>query len=434
MFQRIMPWLLGLLWSHLWAAWVLHRTAAEQRERALDLAASGLFSVPTPPAVAALATWPAAMTGALAFTFTLGLLICAVARAGVDLLAVGHRLLRFLPLLACAIALLIGLTLPHGGIWIGLALLFAIPYGLFLALSPRRHSVAARAALCWLCAALLLVPVVWSASPDHLRTARTAIVGLPAGEALVNAYYRSALLAAEPIKGPHQRFHVTYSALGATHIPDWIRCKPGTPLLLPVADPANADLRVLGVIDDAVHLEGFPEPVEADAWGERFAAWMAANDPAVLRALVALGVIGGLPLVLALAVASGVYRIAGRAPRRQWRVPITVMACAGLGGVCAVLILAVAERAPPEPVVDGHGAERIAAASARSTSLRDLERLASDDELLPVRAHALAEQVRRARTPAEWVDPVRAATTWYEQWHGYNALLARGWDPRGQVC
>ena len=430
MLQRLLPWFFGLLWFHLCATYVLYRTARLERRRATDLDASGLFSVPTPEAIADAATLPAALVAALAFTLTLGLLVCVIARSAADLLAARPRIWRLLPLAAGLVVVLGGMVIPDAAPWIGLALVLVVPYGLFLLL-PGRPPSPQRAGIAWLGALLVLVPVLCVATSDHLRDARTAMLAVPSGEAMVNAYYRSALLAAEPIKGPRQQLALTYQALDTTALPAWFRCQPGPPPLLPVADPGHADLVLQGADDGAIRIASRGEVTDESTWDQHFAAWAAAQDPRLLRALVALGMVVGLPLALAVVITSVVH---WRPGRQRLRGVVSLALCFATGAALAGLLVATAQQVDPEPVIDGHGAERIAAASARSTPLRELERMARQDTLLPVRAHALAEQVRRARQPEALEDAVRAAQTWYEQWHGYNALLGRGWDPRRHAC
>ena len=436
MHRRLLPWCFGLLWCHLGATWVAYSTVVMQRRRALDLEASGLFSVPTPAALADLAALPAALVAALAFTLTLGALLCGLAHLTASLVAGRPRFWRLLPLAVAGMLVIVGLVASRESAWASAALgagaLFVVPYMLFLLVLPQ--SVApGRVAAGWFGGVLLLAPLLWVATPEHLRDVRTTVLALPAGEAMVNAYYRSALLAAEPVKGPRQRLHVTYYAVDMAAVPTWIRCRSEPPLLLPVARSGNADLHLLSAAEGGVAIAGQEGPVREGEWEHALAAWMAAEDPALLRGLVAIGVIGGLPLLLAVAVATSVYRGLGG---YRWRTPITLGACIGIGALCAVLLAIIGgQRSAPEAVIDGAGAERIAAASARSTPLRELQRMAEEDVLLPVRAHALAQQVRRARQPETLVEAVRGADTWYQQWHGYNALLERGWDPRWEeVC
>jgi hypothetical protein len=424
--RRALAWLAALGLAQAGAMLLLGRLARELDARAQALAAAGLLAPPQGAAAEALLGWGAASGAALAYTLGIGLAAALLARALADVLAGAPTPLRLLPVpLAAAAALGMGAYTGMVALWGWLAVIFAVPYAV-LAGPPQgspAHRAGRRAAATWLAALLLVGPALSLAGAEHLRAARAALLAAPGGTDLVNAYYRHALLAAEPVKSPAQRLYRVYATTPDTGpVPEWLRCARAPWPLLPIARPARADFVVTAADARSVRLAPYAgvagRRVTASGLGSALDAVQARADPRPWRRVVALGVLIGVPGTAAWLLAGGALAVAGRRPGAA------VAGCA-LAGV--LLGAAVASWGQARPAPEAVHARLLAAADP-ATPLSRLRALASADPVLPVRAHALAAWARRM--PAEEAaERVRAAPTWYEQWHGYRALLDRGWHP-----
>lgn len=425
--RRALAWLVALGLVQAGATFLLGRIARDVHARGEALSAAGLLAPPQGAAADALLGWSAASGAALAYTLGIGLAAALLAHALADALARASTPVRLLPVpLGAAVALGVGGYTGMVGLWGWVAAAVLVPYALLAAPPAGRRAPGEgrRRAATWLAAGLLIAPALFVAGPEHLRAVRAALLTAPGGTALVNAYYRHALLAAEPVKSPSQRQHLVYAGqAGAGELPRWFRCAREPWPLLPASDPAQGDFRVTRADARSVDLAPLAskQTQRATASGLPLAleAVMRPADPGAFRAVVALGVAAGVPVTLAWLLAAGAVAAAGR------HRGAAVAGCALAGLILAAAVLSAGE---PDRAA-GPGAGPLLAASDPATPLARLDALMAADPRLPVRARALAAWV--ARVPG--TDPaqarVQAASTWYEQWHGYRALLARGWHP-----
>ncbi len=418
--------------AHAGATVLMAGVAQQRAARARAVADNGGLPLPVGNALEALNSplyWHGA---ALAYTATVGLFAVLVA----DLLArmtrragLGWRMLPVaLIVLLWAVAAAATATFAW---WSWLALITLAVYGCRCRSHGRDRGAPAPPA--WsapACAVILLLPPIVSADDQLLRDIRTGLLAVPAGTAAVNAYYRHALLAAEPIKRPRERLFATYVWRGSptTDPPGWITCRRRPWPLLAVDEPRYADLQFGLDQSGEVVLAGDEAPavLARDRALSVLTRDAERRDPAVLRWVVTIGVLAGPVGVFAGGTIVIVRRLSGG--RAVW----SMAASAVVGGALAAVIGAAP--GPSSPAADGGPAERLAAVRDSATPLIVLQRLARADPLLPVRAHALANWIERQGVEPAAVESMEAAETWYEQWHGYRALLAHGWHPSGQRC
>ena len=408
-------WVIGI------ALLVPHARSAHERAAALD--GTGVPAVPGGEALSAVGASGIAVAAA-AFALTIGVLAGVIGQVGGEL--VGRRswtaratLGMFIAAAAAGPPALAGAP----GLGGAFALLCLLSYAAHL--GAAHYTTPRRPGRKWLAALVLLAPAALTADGDAFRDARTALLALPGGESVVNAYYRHALLAAEPLKDPGQRLVLTYYYADGERAPDWFDRSDTPALWVAVAEPQAAQARLHQRSDGRLALSSPAAATRSFGSGDAEAAlarWREAETPTALRALVAAGLLLALPLAAAALLAAGLGRALGM------RSATGPLAASAVSGVLLAVALHLAGR-EVEPVVEGSGAQRMAAAVDPGTSDAALAGRLSEDRLLPVRARALAERIRRAEEPADRRECIAAAATWYEQWYGLRALLARGWRP-----
>jgi len=420
-------WLTGLATVHVGATALLGWEGALRHQQMEGVREAGLLPLPNGVAAATASEPIHWLVAALAYTATVGLL--AVASA--DLISRctrGYgRWIRWLPVGAICIAGIIGLALaPQAVWWIVIGLAFAATYSIQLqGGSQRAHSVPGLGKWVTVAAAAMLVPPVWVADAGIITDIRDGLLASRTGTALVNTYYRHALLAAEPIKSPTDRLVMTYSVDDeANALPYWLACTRDPWVLLPSGHDHPAELGLKHIRGEAVALrEGgqshtlmTPETATSVLvdYGNR-------SDPAGLRVVVGLGLLLGSGGVVAGVLIWLIVRIARRL-RGAAMVTAVLIGAALAGGVAALGM-------PSASAIDGTAEQRLSAVNQGALTVKVLERLARADEALPVRAHALAEWISRIGPTQAVVERVAQAPSWYEQWHGYGALVEAGWHP-----
>ncbi len=422
-----LAWVIGLGLIQGGATIYFARHAAWLASRASDLAGAGLFAPPAGRAAEALQAPAAWHLAALPYTLTLGVGLVMLAHLSEDLCARSARLRRLPVLVAVVATAVLGGHFGAPALWAGLCTAFLLPYGLLLQGRTKQYprdpvgTVLGR----WAAVVLLLMPAMTVVTPDHLTQARTVLLQLPGGEAAVDRYYRHAVLAAEPIKRPQQRFYQTYS--GASALPPAWRCAREPFVLLPVDARHHGDWLIVPPEREG----GAPvlrRPGAETASGIELAQLRSAGlDSAYrdgLRGLLVIAVPLGMPLALAYGVAHVAAAVTGR---RGWG---AVLLCVPLGLALAAALASAADSGTVASADSGGTAlQRMQAAAAPDTHPDDLAHLARADALAAVRARALAERVRRAERLQPRIREVARAQTWYEQWYGYRALMARGWHP-----
>lgn len=425
-----LAWCAGLTLAQTGGMILLWRAAEDVGARGAELSAAGLFAPPMGDALHGIASPAGLALAALAFTVSVGLCGCLAAQLSADLL--GRRGRRIGWVLALALIPVAGFSgwfsgRPMLALW--LACLYLLPLALLLLRAPTGPPEYRRVAGIWAGVLVFSLAVISIAESADLRRLRDAVLSLDGGEALVNAYYRHAMLAAEPIKAPAQRHYLTWSASGARP-PSWFRCARTPWLLLPIETMRHADLEVqsataAGVVLGIPGHGGGSHEVSPGDMGERIEAAIRDADPDGFRRVVAVGFLVGVPGSLAWGLACLVGRMRG-----QWR---GVMIC-GVIGVTVVTLVPTQERGAVEARLDGTGPERMRAVAAGEAGPEKLREIATADDLLPVRARALAAWVRQTPDPDEAARQVAARPTWYEQWYGYHALIGRGWHPDADRC
>lgn len=409
---------------------LLWRAARDVRARGAELSAAGLFAPPAEGALSDIAGPGGIAVAALAFTVSLGSGGCLAAQFSADFVARGRRRIGRIGALVVVLgAGVIGLFTGSPLLALWLAALYALPLIILLPAASAGPPDQRRTGAIWAGVLILSLAVVSTVESADLRRFRDGILSLNGGEAFVNTYYRHAMLAAEPIKAPAQRHYLTW-APSSVLPPLWFRCVREPWLLLPIDTPnrADIDLRDLNIIGIAP-ANRRQRGSEADRLGEhdignQIEAAMRDADPAGLRAIVAVGLLVGGSGSVAWGLACLVSLGNGR-----WR---TVAICAAIG--LAVMLVPGDDSAGIEARIDGTGAERMRAVAAGDAGPMELMRMATTDNLLPVRARALAAWVRQAPDLEAAASQVAAATTWYEQWYGYHALVGRGWHPDADRC
>lgn len=412
---------MGLLW----------RAAEDVRARGDELSAAGLFAPPAGGALDDIAMPLGIAIAALAFTVSVGLCGCLSAQFTADCLGRSRRPVgRIVTLVVVTGAGVIGwfVGAPLLALW--LAGLYLLPLVLLLARASAGSPDRRRAGGIWAGVLVLLLATISTVESGDLRRFRDGILSTDAGEAFVNAYYRHAMLAAEPIKAPAQRHYLTWSASG-TQPPSWFRCMRAPWLLLQIETLGRADIEVRSATGSGVVLgnprqrDSASHRVDRGEAGDRIEAVMQEADPAGFRRIVAVGFLVGGPGTVAWALACLVGLRGG-----NWR---TVTIC-GVLGLTVVVLLPADDGADIRARIDGTGPERMRAAAAGAVEPEKLRQVARADDLLPVRARALAAWVRQAPDLEEAARQVAAGATWYEQWYGYHALIGRDWHPDTDRC
>ncbi len=418
---RFAAWSAGLGVTWLGAIGLLAPHASAARRRAPAIEAVGAPPLPGGSALELL-SWPGIALAALAYVATIGALAAVLAHAVSDL--PGSTRARAAVAAATALLLVVvGLVRGEPGPFAVCALAFALACALHLAANRAGPPARPGVGWTWPAAALVLLPLAFVADRELPRDLRAGLLAAPGGEVVVNGYYRHALLAAEPLKGPSQRLYLTWATADDATAPPALVCRNEPAPWLEIAATEAADVELRRDADGRLLLvsAGARVAFAPDALDEALTTWQAATTPRGLRMLVVAGVLVGLPLL----VAWGALR-AGIALTRARR-PGSILAGGAILGVAAAVLVALSS-ADVGPAVDGGGSARMAAAADPDTTDDALAELAGD-RLIPVRARALAQRIRRVSAPETTVAEIRAAETWHEQWYGLRALQARGWHP-----
>lgn len=413
--RTALAWSLGLAISLLGSWFAVRAAVSAAQAKATALNDAGISVIPAGSVLANLTAPELVFGGALMLTACVGGLGCLIGHFTSDLVPARFR--------TPAVLALVGVFAVASALGAQAAIVLLPALSVFVLRGASRSPWGVRTA-CWLTALALVVPAALTIERQDFYHLRDLLGGSSAGQWIVNQYYRHALHAAEAVKSPTQQLYATYHWPGGMNEPGWFTCEAQQRRLLPLRQPELADLRLRHGAGNVPQLAGTPLGTDNIAFVlER--ALEASDRNRAMRWSARAGLVA-LPLAFGLLVTTSLL-----APLLR-RFPVGIMPLAGLAIGMAIVVA----WAKPGNSVPGaeHPAARAALAADASTPLATVRALATHDPHITVRAAALRALVTRATPPSAMRGHIRDAGTWYEQWHGYHALLARGWHPLPRDC